>query len=83
VILLFLLVNAFLRFPQNLFEKGLKATCLFSNKCCTNLGNLPANRQRGIKIQKRIVHALPLLKRVLKIQKLLMLKGQGHEIKTG
>jgi hypothetical protein len=38
------------------------------------LGNVPANRQRGIKIQKRIVHALPPLKRVLKIQKLFGVK---------
>jgi hypothetical protein len=57
---LFLLVNAFLGFTQNSFEKRLKATCVFSRRFCKNVGNVPANRKRGIKIQKRIVHALPL-----------------------
>jgi hypothetical protein len=39
------------------------------------LGNVPANGKRGIKSQKSIMHAIPLLKKVLKIQKLLVLRG--------
>jgi hypothetical protein len=42
---------------------------------CKNLGNVPANRRRGIKIQKRKVNALPLFRSVFKIQKLLVISG--------
>jgi hypothetical protein len=58
------LVNAFLGFTQNSFEKRLKATCLFSKRFCKNFGNVPSTRKRGITIQKRIVHALPLFRSV-------------------
>jgi hypothetical protein len=75
VIPLFLLVNALLGFTQNSFEKRLEGTCLFSKRFRTNFENVPANRKRWIKIQKRIVHALSLFKRVLRIQKLLVLSG--------
>jgi hypothetical protein len=66
---------AFLGFTQNSFENRLEATSLFSKRFCNNSGNVPTNRKKGINIQKGIVHALPIFKRVLKIQKLLVLSG--------
>jgi hypothetical protein len=41
------------------------ATCRFSKEFCENPGNVLTNRKEGIKIQKRIVNALPVFKRVL------------------
>jgi hypothetical protein len=62
---LVLLVDVFLRFAPNTFEKGKAATCRFSREFCENPGNVLTNRKEGIKIQKRIVNALPVFKRVL------------------
>jgi hypothetical protein len=59
------LVDEFLGFADNSFEKGEAATCRFSKEFCKNLGNALTNRKEGNKIQKRIVNALPLFKRVL------------------
>jgi hypothetical protein len=59
------LVDVFLGFAQNSFEKGMPATCHFSKEFCENLGNVLSKRKEGIKIQKRIVNALPVFKRVL------------------
>jgi hypothetical protein len=50
-------------------------TCRFSKEFHENLGKLSPNRKKGIKIQKRMVHALPVFKRVLQIQKHLVLSG--------
>jgi hypothetical protein len=58
------LFNVFLGFAHNSFEKGNAATCRFSKEFCENLGNVFTNRKEGIKIQKRIVNALPAFKRV-------------------
>jgi hypothetical protein len=62
---LILLVDVFLGFAHNTFEKGKAATCRFSREFCENPGNVFSNRKEGIKIQKRIVNALPVFKRVL------------------
>jgi hypothetical protein len=59
------LVDEFLGFAQNSFEKGKAATCHFSKEFCENPGNALTNRKDGNKIQKRIVNALPVFKRVL------------------
>jgi hypothetical protein len=62
---LILLVDVFLGFAHNYYEKGKAATFRFSKEFCENLGNVITNRKEGIKIQKRIVYALPVFKRVL------------------
>jgi hypothetical protein len=62
---LILLVDIFLGFSHNSFEKEKAATCRISKEFCENLGNVLTNRKEGIKIQKRIVNALPVFKRVL------------------
>jgi hypothetical protein len=49
---------------------------MFANNSFENPGNVPTNRKKGIKNQKRIVQALPIFKRVLKIQKHLVLSGK-------
>jgi hypothetical protein len=70
------LVDEFLGFAHNSFEKGKSAIhCRFSKEFCENQGNALTNRKEGNKIQKRIVNALPVFKRVLKIQKLFVLGG--------
>jgi hypothetical protein len=69
------LVDGFLGFAQNSFEKRQAATCRFSKEFYENPGNVLTNRKEGIKIQKRIVNALPVFKRVMYIQKLLVLSG--------
>ncbi len=43
-----------------------------------NLRNVPTNGNKGIKIRKRIVHALPVFKRVFQIQKHLVLSSEEH-----
>jgi hypothetical protein len=58
------LVDVFLRFAHNSFEKRKAAICRFY-EFCENPGNVLKNRKEGIKIQKRIVNALPVFKRVL------------------
>jgi hypothetical protein len=45
------------------------AMCRFSKEFCENPGNGLTNRKKGIKLQKRLVHALSVFKRVLLIQK--------------
>jgi hypothetical protein len=62
---LILLVYVFLGFAQNSFEMQHAATCRFSKEFCENPGNVLTNRKEGIKIQKRIMNALPVFKRVL------------------
>jgi hypothetical protein len=57
---LFLLVNPFLGFAQNPFEKLQADIYHFSKDFCANLRNLSTNRKKEIKIQKRIVHPHPL-----------------------
>jgi hypothetical protein len=44
---------------------GKAATYCFSKEFCENSGNVLTNRKEGIKIQKKIVNALPVFKRVL------------------
>jgi hypothetical protein len=70
------LVDVFLGFAQNSFEMQHVATCRFSKEFCENPGNVRTNRKEGVKIQKRIVNTLPVFKRVLLIQKLLVLSGK-------
>jgi hypothetical protein len=50
-------------------------TCRFLKEYRENPGKLSTNRKKGIKIQKRIVPSLPVFKRVLQIQKVLVLSG--------
>jgi hypothetical protein len=57
------LVDTFLGFAHNYFEERQAATCRFSKEFCQNPGNISINRKTGIKIQKRIVHALSVFKR--------------------
>jgi hypothetical protein len=52
-------------FTHNSFEKQQAATCRFSKEFCENLGKALTNRKEEIKIQKRIVNALPVFKKVL------------------
>jgi hypothetical protein len=59
------LVDVFLGFAQNSFEMQHAAACRFSKEFCENPGNVLTNRKGGIKIQKRIVNAIPVFKRVL------------------
>jgi hypothetical protein len=59
------LVDVFLGFAQNSYEKQQAATCRFSKEFRENPGKILTNRKEGIKIQKRIVNALPVFKRVL------------------
>jgi hypothetical protein len=59
------LVDEFLGFAHNSFEKGKAATCRFSKEFCENPGNALTNRTKRNKIQKRIVNAHPVFKRVL------------------
>jgi hypothetical protein len=59
------LVDVFLELAHNSFEKGNAATCCFSKEFCENPGNVLTNRKEGIKIQKTIVNALLVFKRVL------------------
>jgi hypothetical protein len=47
---LILLVDEFLGFAHNSFEKGKAATCRFSKEFCENSGNVLTNRIEGIKI---------------------------------
>jgi hypothetical protein len=58
------LVDVLLGFAHNSFEKGKAATCRFSKEFCENPGNILTNRKKVIQIQKRIVNALPVFKRV-------------------
>jgi hypothetical protein len=62
---LILLVDEFLGYSHNSFEKRQAATCRFSKEFCENPGNELINRKEGIKIQKRIVNALPVFQKVL------------------
>jgi hypothetical protein len=59
------LADVFLGFAHNSFEKGKAATCRFSKEFCEIPGNVLTNRKERIKIQQRIVNALPAFKRVL------------------
>jgi hypothetical protein len=59
------LVDEILGIAHNSFEKGKAATCRFSKEFCENPGNALTNRKDGNKIQKRIVNALTVFKRVL------------------
>jgi hypothetical protein len=52
-------------FAHNSFEMQHAATCHFSKEFCENPGNVLTNRKEGIKIQKKIVNALQVFKRVL------------------
>jgi hypothetical protein len=70
------LVDTFLGFAQNSFEERQAATCRFSKEFCANPGNVLTNRKEGITFQKRIVKALPIFKRVLQIEKHLVLSGE-------
>jgi hypothetical protein len=59
------LVDVFLEFAQNSFEKQQAATCRFSKEFCENTENVLSNKEEEIKIQMRIVNALLVFKRVL------------------
>jgi hypothetical protein len=61
-------VDVFLGYSHNCFEKRQAATCRFSKDFCENPGNALTNRKEGITVQKRIVNALPIFKRVLKFK---------------
>jgi hypothetical protein len=54
----------FLDLHITLLKNGRQPLAAFQ-KFCENLGNVSTNRKKGIKIQKRIVHALPVFRRVL------------------
>jgi hypothetical protein len=70
------LVDIFLDFEQNSFEKQQAATCHFSKSFVKIHATCkPVERKRFLKIQNRIVCALHVFKRVLLIQKLLVLSG--------
>jgi hypothetical protein len=56
------LVDVFLGYSHNSFEKQQPAPCRFSKEFCENPGNVLTNRKEGIEIQKRIVNALPVFK---------------------
>jgi hypothetical protein len=58
----------FLGFAHNFFEKYQGATCRFSKEFCENPGKGLTNRKEGIKIQKRIVNALSVFKKVCKFE---------------
>jgi hypothetical protein len=70
---LIIYVDIFLWFAQNSFKKRQVTTCRFSKESRKNLGKLSTNKMKGIKIPKRIVPALPVVKRVPQIQKHLVL----------
>jgi hypothetical protein len=55
-------------FIRNTFEKRQEVTCSFSKEFCENLGNLPTNRKKGMKILKVITDALPEFQIILQIQ---------------
>jgi hypothetical protein len=59
------LVDVFLGLAHNSIEKHQAATCRFSKEFCENLKNVLTNRKEGIKIEKRILNATPVFKRVL------------------
>jgi hypothetical protein len=59
------LVDTFLGFALNSSEEQQADICRFSKEFGENPGNVSTNRKKGIKIHKRIVHALPVFKRVL------------------
>jgi hypothetical protein len=58
------LVDVFLGFAHNSFEKRQAATCCFSIEFCEHLGKILTNTKEGAEIQKRIVDALSVFKRV-------------------
>jgi hypothetical protein len=64
VIPLILLVDVFLGFAHNSFEKQQAATCCFSKEFCENPENVLTNKKQGIKKQKSM-NALPVFKGVL------------------
>jgi hypothetical protein len=68
------LVDVFIGFGQNSFEKRQAASCRFSKEFCENPGNVLTNRKEGIKIQKRIVNSLSLQKSFVN-SKALVLSG--------
>jgi hypothetical protein len=45
------LVDVFLGFAHNSFERGKAATCRFSKEFCENAGNILTNRKERIKIK--------------------------------
>ncbi len=74
------MVYIFLGPAQNYFEMQQVTTCNFSNKFHENLEKLLTSSKKRIKMEKRIVRALPVFTRVLQIQKHLVFKEQCHEI---
>ncbi len=48
-----------------LWKSGRQLLAAFSKEFYENPGNVSTNRKKGVKIQRRIVHALPVFKRVL------------------
>jgi hypothetical protein len=61
----------FYGFANNSFEKQQAATCRFSKEFSENPGKGLTNRKEGIKIQKRIVNALSVFKKVCKFESFL------------
>jgi hypothetical protein len=61
-------------FAQSSFEKRQATSCRFSKQFCENPENVAINRMEGVN-QKRIVYPLTIFKRVLQIQKFLVLSG--------
>jgi hypothetical protein len=59
------LVDVFLAFAHNSFEKQQAITCRFSKEFHENPKKILTNRKEGNKIQKRMAKALPVFKRVL------------------
>jgi hypothetical protein len=46
------LVDVFLGFAHNSFEKGKAATCRFSKELSENSGNVLTNRKEGLKFKR-------------------------------
>jgi hypothetical protein len=72
------MVDTFLASAQNSFEKRQAVICPFSKEFFESAGS-----KKGITVQKRTVHTVPVI-RVFKIKKHLMLsglKGPSHQIR--
>jgi hypothetical protein len=69
------LVDTFIGFAPNSFAKQQATACRISNEFQENPRKLFTSMKKGIKIEKRIVHALSVVKRVLQIQKHLVLSN--------
>jgi hypothetical protein len=67
-------------FHKNILKSGLQPLALFKKVFSKNLGIVPTNKKKEIKIQQRMVHVLPIFKRFSKIQKFLVLSRKELKI---